>query len=115
MGGHEIFRIRGAGHDCSDQLYADVVGVRRQRSHIRLVAGEHGSARFCERHEQGIDGGALARFTTQPRCPSGNTFCNGAVDHAGVEKPVGAGIAGGMTLEALHEHDGGNYRGPQVR
>lgn len=99
----------------SDQLYPDVVGVGRERLEVRSIPGQHGSSRFGNRDDHSINGGPLARLPSKQRCPARNLLGHRAVDHAGLEEPVRAGVAGRMPLEALHEHNGGNHRRPQLR
>ncbi len=112
--GDHASRLSTGAH-LSDQFYADVVGVGRERLKIRFIPGKHGASRFRKRDDQSINGGSTASLPAKLRCPAGNLLAYRAVDQTGLEEAVRARVAGRMALEAFHEHNGGNHRGPQLR
>jgi hypothetical protein len=98
----------------SDDFDGHVASVRGERFDVGRVAGEDRAAGLGYGYHKGVDGGAAAGASSQLGGAAGNGVGHDRLDDAGLEEPVGVGVAAGVTLERLHEHDGRHERWPQL-
>jgi hypothetical protein len=86
-----------------------------QRFDVVPVAGEDRAARFSERHDDRVDCGAVAGFAAELRGASGKWLRHLSLDDARLQEAVDGCVSSGVTLQRLHEDDGGDKRGPKFR
>lgn len=98
----------------SDDLDGHVASVRGERLDVGLVAGEDRAAGLGHRHHDSVDGGTPAGTPPQLGGAPGEGVGHDRLEDAGLEEPVGVRISAGVTLERLHEYDGGHERRPQL-
>lgn len=77
------------------------------------IGGEHSSARFGERHNEGVYGRTATSEATEQGRAASDQRRNPFGDVAGLEEPVFAGVPAGVALKTFNKDHAGNRRWPQ--
>jgi hypothetical protein len=98
----------------SDEFHRDVLCMSCEGLYVGFVAGQHSAPRLGEGHDDCVDRGPLAGASSEFGGASGDRVGHYWFNDAGFEEAVGVGVASGVTVEGLHEHDSRDDGWPQV-
>ena len=92
----------------SDDLDADAIGVSGKCLDVGSISGEDRASWFGNRDHQCVDSRAGTGTSAEFGSPAGDVHTDGRFDDARLQKSVGLGIAAGIAVQRLDEHQRGN-------